>query len=288
MKILQLLTAALLLPPLASAQAQSGEFAKNDNGLIYSDKAITRLRHITDSLNLKFKTCDNKTFYAVTQQQAVYIEIEGYDAIRLKKDIESGHSFDEIAPLYPDSVIAHKAIALKEIEKDYKGRDEVTIKLIFPDGDDKSIGFTRDEYLKARDFKKGWIYKFYEKTDYNDIYIKVCYLKDAFVAPALPEKYARLVQYSECMVDTTTTVYLPDAVNTGRVYKPGRYKKLMKFHDAVDKKLNRPRFNPPKEILTEAKIPFAAVIDTTTYFRENEKLEATSMNIMLNLKHGRS
>lgn len=74
---------------------QYNEFDKNDNGLIYSDKAIGELKHIVDSLNLKFKVCDNKDFYSKKQGKATYITLEGKKSGLARKDIDNGISYDD-------------------------------------------------------------------------------------------------------------------------------------------------------------------------------------------------
>lgn len=41
------------------------EFKTHKNGLIYSESTMSKLAHIADSLNLKYKACDlNQVFYS--------------------------------------------------------------------------------------------------------------------------------------------------------------------------------------------------------------------------------
>jgi len=68
---------ALCIAPMVCSQSY-GEFKVHPNGLIYSPAAVGKLKHIVDSLNLKFKVCDfSKRFQSLPQAQGYYVTLEG-------------------------------------------------------------------------------------------------------------------------------------------------------------------------------------------------------------------
>ena len=60
------------------AIGQSSEFAVSKNGLIYPDYTVIQLKHIVDSLNLKFRRCDlHTTYYSLPQSRASFVQMKG-------------------------------------------------------------------------------------------------------------------------------------------------------------------------------------------------------------------
>lgn len=49
----------------------------NENGLIYDTETMSQLSIIVDSLNLQFKTCESKQYYAIPQAQGHYVIWKG-------------------------------------------------------------------------------------------------------------------------------------------------------------------------------------------------------------------
>jgi hypothetical protein len=77
------------------ACGQDGEFMIYPNGLIYSEQTMTKLSHIVDSLNLKFKTCDfDKIFYAKSQTVGHLVKLNTGDIKEAMKDMENQMPFD--------------------------------------------------------------------------------------------------------------------------------------------------------------------------------------------------
>ena len=87
-----------------SGVAQNTEFKIYDNGLIYSDNTMTKLKYIVDSLNLKFKVCDKDKIYHSEKTAIVnYLKLESERAGDLKKDIENGMNFNKVLAKYPEA-----------------------------------------------------------------------------------------------------------------------------------------------------------------------------------------
>lgn len=186
---------------------QNGEFAKNDNGLIYSGKAMGELRHIVDSLNLKFKVCENKEFYSKKQSSATCISLKGEKSRLASKDIDGGISYKDFIEKYPDAVVKGEYVFAVYKYKDYKEREKISFDFITYDWRDTPYYETLAENFKEQQ----WYYLYHEKSEYSEEELTVYYLHRKLESTSLPEKYSRKVQYSECLVDTTAQVFFENA-----------------------------------------------------------------------------
>lgn len=186
---------------------QKGEFAKNDNGLIYSDKAMGELRHIVDSLNLKFKVCENKDFYSKKQGKATFIKLDGENVGLALEDFEAGISFDDFIKKYPNTEVKGDFVFAVYNYKDYKKRQKVRFDFITYDWRDTPYYETLAENFKEQQ----WYYIHYKKNKYREEGLIACYVPQKFESVPLSEKYSRKIQYSECLVDTTAQVFFENA-----------------------------------------------------------------------------
>ena len=117
------LSIALLFTFFCS-NGQDSEFGVTDKGLIYSDAAMGKLKHIVDSLNLKFKVCDaNKKYYSNSQAIANHILLEGAKAREAKTDIEKNISFEEFVKKYPKAKVVEKLLVIEANYKNYRDKE---------------------------------------------------------------------------------------------------------------------------------------------------------------------
>lgn len=63
-----------------------------------------------------------------------------------------------------------------------------------------------------------WVYEYLPETSYRSANVRAFYLLENVKSDSLPETYARLVQYADCLIDTTTSIYLEGASSTGHYY----------------------------------------------------------------------
>jgi hypothetical protein len=56
-----------------------------------------------------------------------------------------------------------------------------------------------------------WVYGFYPKSEYSSDEIKAIYIETPLKATPLPERYAARILYADCMIDTTSNIFLPNA-----------------------------------------------------------------------------
>lgn len=227
----------VLLMVSVTGYTQNGEFTVNDNGLIYSDNAVKKLKYIVDSLNLKFKTCENKKFYAPRQGVVTYFEINGRNARKALKDIKSGMSPDLFRTKYKKGV---RMAVVQHQYTDYEEKEMIRIEGLHLNREHSfTIDFEEKEHQKFSDTKKGWIYNY---SDFGNESLYAIYLDEPLAVKVLPEKYGRMVQYSECVIDTNATVYFNDAKEDG-VRHYSEPEKVGEFLAYVHTKLNKPEFN---------------------------------------------
>ncbi|MFN7676490.1 hypothetical protein [Flavobacterium sp.] len=246
-------------------KAQNPEFKQYDNGLIYSDVAMGKLKHIVDSLNLKFKVCDvNKKFYSNRQTIAHHISLEVKQVKEAKADIDMNISFDEFVKKYPKAKVVEKLVLIATTYKNYRDENELEFfNMELSENSNFSLSFENKNESEV--IHGNWIYNYNEKTKYSDEDIQAYYILKPFESLELPEKYSRLIQYSDCLIDTTATVFTNKAKNSGVRYYSDTLTKARVFIQYVDQVLKRPEFEPEK---------FDVLIgmDTIDFDKPNKKL----------------
>jgi hypothetical protein len=88
--------------------------------------------------------------------------------------------------------------------------------------------------------KGTWVFDYSEKSTYSEESISAFYFTTNFIEPPLPEKYARMVQYSDCMVDTTVEIFKERAKRTDGLYYDSKKSYVYEFLDYVHLKTDKP------------------------------------------------
>ena len=182
---------------------QRTEFNVYDNGLIYSKATMSKLAIIVDSLNLKFRTCDLAHQYnSFEQGMATKVNIRDSQALKL---IESGVSLEGFKEKYSASVKEEFWI-IKSRYRDYRNKRYIEYSGL-PYGWNEEPTISLDDN-RRNDKSSGWVVNG-DKTE--------AFYLNKLTQFTLPYEYARLVQYVDCMIDTTASIYLPQA--EGAVYR---------------------------------------------------------------------
>lgn len=180
------------------------EFQTQSNGLIYDAATIQRLHEIADSLDIKYKVCDpNPQYSSYLQGRAMLLSLDSnYEA--LYAAIKNGVSPQAIKAQFPAVKISDEQLYVLFPTKDEEGRSVWEIR-VFPD--DNTIADEFPHIPKAME----WEIDTYPKTDYRETAFlrATCFISAPQRFPT-PLRYARMVQYADCMVDTSTTIYLSD------------------------------------------------------------------------------
>jgi hypothetical protein len=246
---------------------QDSEFKVHDNGLIYSSQAVSKLKHIVDSLNLKFKQCDaSKKFVSVEQCKAHFIRLENKQSRGAKKDIEAGISYADFKQKYPNAKYDENLVVTKDYSQ-WDGRELYSVRSM--GFGDRGHSLNSDETRNTADFQKPfkgkWIVYHHERIGDWPEAVEAFYFPEEFSSKPIPTKYAQQIQYADCLVDTTAQVFRAHAVESGVRYYDSIPGKARLFNEYVDKVLKRPDFGQDRfEILIG--------LDTADYGQKRKKM----------------
>lgn len=229
-----------------TAYSQGTEFGNYSNGLIYSDTTVKQLKYIVDSLNLKFRVCElDKVYLAKSQAKAHFIVLEKGDVKMAMQDIDAGISYEDFIRKYKHAEIVKELLVVKHKYQDYEGQEVVELSSVgFDDQYEYGFEFDGNDFKQYdKPLKNKWIYRYSHKDKYAPESIRAFYFTEDFSQRPLPEKYARMVQYSDCMVDTTTQVFYENAKNNDIWFSPGKNTVPAKFMDYINLATNKPEYD---------------------------------------------
>lgn len=188
----------IMLVACDACSGQRSEFKTYSNGLIYDKSTMRQLAVIVDSLNVRFRACDlSHPYYSLPQGMATLVVIPNDEARRL---IEGGIAIDDYKKRYPESIKDDKLWITKTTYTGYQKKKYIEYSgLPYGWNDEPAI---RVEHTRSVDKTSGWVV--------DDDRSRAFYFNN-LTRTELPFEYARLIQYVDCMVDTTGYVYFPDA-----------------------------------------------------------------------------
>lgn len=194
--------------------AVAQEFEPQEGGHIYPPSTMNKLKHIVDSLNLKFSTCDlRKVYLSQNQGIAHYVSVKG-NFSEIKKDMENGIGFEAFEQKYKDIPITKNVIVISYKETDYREKTHAEFRgenLGYDnDNDDYFLSFEDTNILKQK-VKGKWLYNACDNDSCWRKGLDAFYFLTEIEAKPLTEKYAKMVQYANCMVDTTAQIFLENA-----------------------------------------------------------------------------
>lgn len=223
----KIITVTLLLFAAGPAFSQENEFSKTTGGLMYPDSTVKQLKHIVDSLNLKFKTCDlQKVYRSKRQGRAHFVTLTKKNATEARKDMDAGMPFEQFIAKYAEATVEKELLVVRYAYNDYEDKPVVEYSSVeLGSYRDHELHFTAKEDRANTSFTGKWVYKYFSKTDYSTESVNAFYFITELNEAPLPEKYARMVQYADCMVDTTSQLYF-DNRKTGEVELPLNYASL--------------------------------------------------------------
>lgn len=202
--------------------AQTGEFPTYANGLIYDETTMDQLGAIVDSLNEDFRTCGvNKPYYATAQTYAVRVRITNKTK-NVVEAIERNISLEDFLKQFPTTRIEDRKLAIRHAYKNRDGDQVEQIGLFDPYGNgprfsiENEFDRSRPRLCEASHRKK------------NGKYIArnyAVFFPEPFVTNRLPMRYASLVGYSECMVDTATVKLIAEGGGE-RELPPPKWRKM--------------------------------------------------------------
>jgi hypothetical protein len=224
----QVIPVLLALFYTLTSYCQSSEFTQYPNGLIYSERTMAKLSHIVDSLNLKFTTCELKPSYSKYQTLAYVITLEKANIRAAKADLDRQIPLKEFLKKYPGAKLRKDALVIKHKYRNYNEQEVVE----FEELDFKSdYGFsieTTDLSVYQKNLQNQWVYEHHEKTEYSSESLDALYFPNKFSSIHLPEKYSRMISYSDCLIDTTTAKFKDD-LQRGWISLPENWMSMSEF-----------------------------------------------------------
>jgi hypothetical protein len=218
MKRLSPLFFICLLSCKNSTFSQRNEFTINSNGLIYNEQTMSNLHHIVDSLHLKFRVCEPKTFYAKLQAMGHYVQLSKQNIKAAAKDMEKGMPFKSFISKYNSAKTSENRLIVRYEYLNDEKEQVIEFNTVGLHENGTSIFYTNEPNRKTNSVKNTWLYRYNPKNEYSDEYVYAFYMIEDFKYEPLTPQYAHLVQYVDCMVDTSTTIFLDKATDEPRFW----------------------------------------------------------------------
>lgn len=189
------------------------EFKTYENGLIYSAATVKKLQHVVDSLNLKYKTCDlNKIFYSKYQTIGHSISLDTNDIKQAKTDIENGIPFEDFLTKYPYADVYKNVLVVKYKDTNLFGRGlNRFVEQCLDCYSSRYIHKFEEDQPYFKPLKNSWIYEYEEKSEFSKESIKAFFFPEEFKSIPLSRRYCLKIGYSDCLIDTATSIFFKDA-----------------------------------------------------------------------------
>lgn len=236
-----LLLLILLVSSSHFGMAQSPEFKTYATGLMYSDSIMSQLEHIVDSLNIKFRSCDlDRTYYTTKQGKAHYIRLEDNAADAAQKDIESGISFEAFLKKYPSSNVKKDLLVINYQYTNYKDENTVEFMSMI---EERRVSFNHQPQFFSDSHKNQWIVDYHGSGEFTKENLEAFYFTAPLKSTTIPENYARLIQYTDCMIDTNGGIF--EASSIRRTSDDLGYKesKVTAFMEYIQQEIPEPEFD---------------------------------------------
>lgn len=201
----------LLAMTTFSLKSQNEEFTIHDNGLIYSESSMKKLKKVADSLNLKYLECNiDYTYTSISQGRGHYVLLEEGAIHSALRDIQNDIDFESFLSKYPKAKIEKDLLVACHSMKDKDGRTYSDFEEV------RFRGYGRHSINEVYKIKPSmneefWMVKHHEKNSYMDEYIEAFYFPEGLTSQTIPSIYADKIGYSDCMIDTTSAKILEDA-----------------------------------------------------------------------------
>ncbi len=219
------------------------EFRTYENGLVYDPVTMDKLRYIVDSMNLKFRVCDLKPHYqSMPQALAHYVRLTKKTKTA-RRDLKNSISFETFLRKYPEAEVKRDLLVLKTFTRDEEEKS-VSLRVVATNRQFEQPVAGHPERL-IQPWKGRWVHEQYDKKTYGENELVALFFTTEFNSQPLPEAYARLVGYSDCLIDTTARLFLEDATREVGLTEQPRHPAIARFlHLTVDFP-DRPRFPEP-------------------------------------------
>jgi len=150
--------------------------------------------------------------------------------------MENDISFDDFIKKHKPFHVEKNTLVIKHKYKDHRDINIVEFSSIeLGNLNDHDISFSENSSKYNKSMKGKWILKYHEKTSYSKESIDAFYFIEELISKPIPLSYARMIQYSDCMVDTSALVFTKNAKRSGMRYKNETSPKMENFLNYVTK-----------------------------------------------------
>lgn len=229
-------------PSKPEVAAAPGEFGPTANGLIYSPQTMGQLRHIVDSLNLKHKVCELRRAYRSQRQgQGHFVYFEKGNLKEARLALEQGISPEAFAVRFVGAKVEKDllVISYRDNEEETDKKRIATVYRSIPFNDKGEHSLVLAEPAVAAE-KGKWVIDYQPKPKYEKPYVRAFYFPVGLQQVLLPMQYASLVQYADCLIDTTAQIYFDSAKRTGVSYRKGEPTAEASFMKYAHQQTHRP------------------------------------------------
>lgn len=215
---------------------QNIEFEVHPNGLIYNEPTMNQLKKMASSADLKCRNrALSKTSHAKYQAKGHYILFERAGRKRLEeaaKDLKNNLPIEDFLEKYPDAHVNKNILITKSQFIDIDGNNVIEFSHLFSyEWNPIAIRLKATPEMYVNKMQNKFLfsmpYEIARKPVFSEYIIKAFYFVTEFEKQALPEKYARMIQYADCMIDTTASKSMQNAASEN-LYLPLNYEKLSK------------------------------------------------------------
>jgi len=184
------------------------EFQTFPNGLIYSETTMNKLSHIVDSLNLKFKKCTPRTnFDSEFQTMGYLVLLEKRKVKQAKRDMENQIPMEDFIKKYPKAKIKKEVLILKGTYINNQNKEVVYIEHVNLYNYNSFSIDSEEKKFNDKDLQNKWLFRYNKKDNYSGEWIEAFYFPNQFTSKKLPQKYAQMMGYSNCLIDPDAAIY---------------------------------------------------------------------------------
>lgn len=171
---------------------------------------MNQLTFIVDSLNLKFKRCDlTRPYYAKSQAIGSICRLRKGNIKRALKDMAGNISFEDFLKKHKNAEADYRMLIVK-----YRYKESYSDKWVVEFSGETMTAYGEyeiriedDPGYYDRPLQGKWIVKHYDKDEYTEESLVAFYITTEFESQKIPEKYARMILYSDCVIDTTADIF---------------------------------------------------------------------------------
>jgi hypothetical protein len=191
--------------------AQEWDFPNYSNGFIYSDSALGKLRHVVDSLNNGFRQCEgSRTYYSIEQSLGNYVYVKGEAYADALEDLRRGITYKRFKTKYTGkATFDEDLLFIRYPITTYRSRHFTYLGAVHSYSETKTYLYEDSLWIDDHDNMGKWV----GKADNNELIL--FYMQQDFASTAISTPYGRLIQYSDCMIDTNSSVYAKGAYRSG-------------------------------------------------------------------------